>query len=67
MRPDIIIEHVSSLYLFSGETDQGREWLEHRSEPPGYQRIGRSVAVEDENLARDLADAAIADGLDILE
>jgi dTDP-4-dehydrorhamnose reductase len=67
MRPDIVIEHVSGRYVFSGETDQGREWLENRSTAPLCQRIGRSLAVEDDLLAKNLAHSAVADGLDILE
>ena len=66
MRPDIIIEHVSSLRIFSAETEQGREWLKKRGEILASKRIGLSVAVEDEKLARDLADAAVADGLDVM-
>jgi hypothetical protein len=70
MRPDIIVEHVSGIFLFSGETERGKEWLANRrgTAPamPVFERFARSVAVEDERLARDLADAAIADGLDVL-
>ena len=66
MRPDIIIEHVSSLRIFFAETEQGREWLKKRGEILASERIGLSVAVEDEKLARDLADAAAADGLDVM-
>ena len=67
MRPDIIVEHVSDLYLFSGETERGREWLESRRRMPVFERIGRSIAIEDKRLARNLADAAIANGLDMME
>jgi hypothetical protein len=67
VRPDIIVERVSSLYLFSGETDRGQEWLERQSESGRYERVGKSLAVEIERVARDLADAAIADGLDVME
>jgi hypothetical protein len=67
VRPDIIVERVSGLCLFSGETDRGREWLARQSESGRYERIGKSIAVEIERVARDLADAAIADGLDVME
>ena len=67
MRPDIIIEHTSGLHLFFGETPEGRKWLQNHATPQPFERIGRSLTVEDEHLARDLADAAIADGLDVLE
>ena len=63
VRPDIIVERVSGLHLFSGETDRGQEWLERQSESGTYERVGKSLAVEIERVARDLADAAIADGL----
>jgi hypothetical protein len=31
------------------------------------QRLGKSLAVDDKDDARDLADAALADGLDVME
>ena len=67
VRPDIIVERVSGLHLFSGETDREQEWLERQSESGTYERVGKSLAVEIERVARDLADAAIADGLDVME
>lgn len=65
MRSDIVVEHVSGTFLFSGETDRGREWLESRRLSPPLTRIGRSVEAPDARPAKDLADAAIADGLDV--
>jgi len=62
MRPDIVVEHVSGLYLFSGETPEGREWLQQRSISSPFERLGKAIAVSSERLARDLAD-----GLDVLE
>ena len=56
-----------TLYLFSAETDKGREWLAARAVTAKCQRLGKSLAVEDEPEARDLADAALADGLDVME
>jgi hypothetical protein len=67
VRPDIVVEHISGLSIFSGESDRGREWLDRRNETVGYERIGRSIAVQDAHLARDLTAAASADGLDVLE
>ena len=67
MRPDIIVERVCGLHLFSGETDRGRQWLEGRGATDKHQRLGKSLGVEDERDARDLADAAMADGLDVME
>jgi len=67
MRPDIIVEGGGGLYLFSAETDKGREWLAARAVTAKCQRLGKSLAVEDEPEARDLADAALADGLDVME
>ena len=66
MRPDIIIERVFGLHVFTGETDKGREWLEGRSATKKDQWLGKSLAVENEQDAQDLVDAAIADGLDVL-
>ncbi len=67
MRPDIIVEGGGGLYLFSAETDKGREWLAARAVTTKCERLGKSLAVEDEDDARDLADAALADGLDVME
>ena len=67
VRPDIIVERVGGLQLFSGETDQGRQWLESRALAGKGQRLGRSLGIEDEREARDLAAAAIADGLDVMD
>jgi hypothetical protein len=53
MRPDIIIEYVSGLRIFLAETEQGREWLKNRNEISAWQRVGLSIAVEDEKLAKD--------------
>lgn len=61
------MERVAGLYLFSGETPEGREWLQHRSISQPFKRLGKSISVNSERLARDLADAAMADGLDVLE
>ncbi len=67
MRPDIIVERVVGLHVFTGETDRGREWLEARSATRKGQWLGKSLSVENEQDAEDLADAAIADGLDVQE
>ena len=67
VRPDIIFERVCGLHLFSGETDRGRQWLESRAATDKHQRLGKSLGVEDERDARDLVDAAVADGLDVME
>jgi hypothetical protein len=67
VRPDIIVERVGGLRLFSGETDQGRRWLESRAATDKHPRLGKSLAVDNERDARDLADAAVADGLDVME
>jgi hypothetical protein len=67
VRPDIIVERVGGLHLFSGETDRGRQWLESRAATDKHQRLGKSLGVDDEGDARDLADAAVADGLDVME
>lgn len=67
LRPDIMVERVGGLHLFSGETDQGRQWLEGRAATDKYQQLGKSVGVDDAGDARDLVDAAIADGLDVME
>ena len=67
VRPDIIVERVGGLRLFSGETDQGRQWLESRTAMYKYQQLGKSLGVDDAGDARDLVDAAMADGLDVME
>jgi hypothetical protein len=67
MRPDLIVERVGGLHIFSGETERGTEWLAARAATAKHQRLGKSLAVEDEQEARDLADAALADGLDVME
>jgi pyrroloquinoline quinone (PQQ) biosynthesis protein C len=67
VRPDIIVERVSGLHLFSGETDRGRQWLESRAATDRHQRLGKSLGVDDEDDARDLADAAMANSLDVME
>jgi hypothetical protein len=67
VRPDIIVERVGGLHLFSGETGKGRQWLESRGATDKHQRLGKSLGVDDEGDARDLVDAAMADGLDVME
>ena len=67
VRPDIMVERVGGLHLFSGETYQCRQWLEGRAATDKYQQLGKSVGVDDAGDARDLVDAAIADGLDVME
>ena len=67
VRPDIIVERVCGLHIFSSETDRGRQWLESRAVTAKHQRLGKSLGVDDEGDARDLVDAAAADGLDVME
>ena len=67
VRPDIIVERVGGLHLFSGETDRRRQWLESRAATDRHQRLGKSLGVDDEDDARDLADAAMANSLDVME
>ena len=67
MRRDLIVEHVGGLHIFTDETDKGREWLAGRAATDRHQRLGKSLGVEDEGEARDLVDAAVADGLDVAE
>jgi hypothetical protein len=62
-----MVERVGGLHLFSGETDKGRQWLESRAATDRYQHLGKSLGVDDAGDARDLVDAAIADGLDVME
>jgi hypothetical protein len=62
-----MVERVGGLHLFSGETDKGRQWLESRAATDRYQQLGKSLGVDDERDARDLVDAAMADGLDVME
>lgn len=67
MRPDIIVENAFGTYLFSAGTEQGRRWLAERSVAGKCQCLGKFVSVNDEEAARDLVDAAVADGLDVAE
>ena len=67
MQPDIIVERVGGLHLFSGETDKGRQWLASRAETDKRQQLGKSLGVDDEGDSRDLVDAAVADGLNVAE
>jgi len=67
VRPDSIVERAGGLHLFSGETGQGRQWLAGRAATDKHQRLGKSLGVDDERDARDLVDAAVADGLDVME
>ena len=67
VRPDMMVERVGGLHLFSGETDQGRQWLESRAATDKHQRLGKSLGVDDGGDARNLADAAVADGLEVME
>ena len=66
MRANIIVERVAGLHLFSGETDKGQQWLASRAATDKRQQLGKSLGVDDEWDARDLA-AAVADGLDVME
>ena len=43
---------VSDARLFMAETDQGRQWLAARAATGKYQRLGKSLAVDDEDDAR---------------
>jgi len=65
MRFDIVVEHVAGTFLFSAETDRGRDWLKSRRFAPPFTRIGQAVEAPEARPAKDLADAAIADGLDV--
>ena len=67
MRPDLIVERVGGLHRFSGEATKGRQWLEGRAGTAKHQRLGKSLAADDERDARDLVAAAMADGLDVME
>jgi len=53
--------------VFIAGTDKGMEWLESRAATDKHQRLGKSLGVDDERDARDLVDAAMADGLDVME
>jgi hypothetical protein len=67
MRPDIVIESALGTHLFSGGTGKGREWLQAHFTKGKCEWVGRFLSVDDEDDARDLADAATADGLDVME
>ena len=54
-------------HVFIAGTDKGMEWLESRAATDKHQRLGKSLGVDDEQDARDLVDAAVADGLDVAE
>jgi hypothetical protein len=41
--------------------------LESRAATDKHQQLGKSLGVDDAGDARDLVDAAIADGLDVME
>jgi hypothetical protein len=65
VRPDIIVERIGDLQLFSGATDKGRQWLGDRTATDKYERLGKSLGVNNERDAQDLVAAAAADGLDV--
>jgi hypothetical protein len=67
VRPDIIVEYVFGLHLFSSETGRGRQWLEGRGATDKHPWLGKSLGVENERDARDPIDAATADGMDVME
>ncbi len=65
MRSDIVVEQVAGTFLFSGETERGKEWLASRTLLPPLVRIGRAVEVPDGKPVKDLVAAATADGLQV--
>ena len=67
MRPDIVVENTLGSHLFSGETGKGREWLKAHFKEGQGEWLGKFLSVNDERKARDLVDAALADGLDVME
>jgi hypothetical protein len=67
VRSDIMVERSGGLHLFSGETGRGRQWLESRAATDKYQQPGKSRCMDDAGDARDLVDAAMADGLGVME
>ncbi len=67
MRPDIVVENALGSHLFSGETGKGREWLKAHFKEATGEWFGKFLSVDDERKARDLVDAALADGLDVME
>ena len=63
--PDIVVERVAGTFLFSGESDRGREWLAGRTLSTAMLRAGRFLEALDAQTAKDLADLATADGLEV--
>ncbi|MBX7134000.1 MAG: hypothetical protein K1X67_15110 [Fimbriimonadaceae bacterium] len=58
--PDIVVERVAGTFLFSGESDRGREWLAGRSLSASMLRSGRFLEALALQTAKDLADLATA-------
>jgi hypothetical protein len=58
---DIHVENHGSIFLFRPETDTGREWLAEHTDGQWW---GGALVVEP-RYARDLADGAMAEGLEI--
>ncbi len=67
MRPGIVLENALGSHLFSGETGKGREWLKAHCTRDKCEWVGKFLSVDDEDDARDLVDAAVADGFDVME
>ena len=67
MRPDFILETVLGTHLFSAEMGKGREWLKNHFTEGKCEWVGKFLSVDDEGDTRDLVDAAVADGLDVME
>lgn len=65
MPPDIVVERIASTFLFSGESDRGQKWLAGRALSAGMLRAGRFLEALEPQTAKDLADLATADGLEV--
>ncbi len=61
MNPDISIENHGTIFLFRLNTQAATEWVEERVQSDA-QFFGDALVVE-HRYARDLATAAVADGL----
>lgn len=62
-KADITVHGGAGLYLFCGETDKGRQWLDEHLNTEPYQHVSGGIAVEGIRCAMPIAEAAIADGL----
>jgi hypothetical protein len=60
---DITVQNEGSIFILTGRTDAGREWIEENCQDGDYNPFGYGARLVEHRYIGDIVSAAIGDGL----